>query len=251
VNHTAIVLAGGLGTRLAAITADRYPKPMVLVPLDRGSVPFLEFPLAHLRAQGITKILVCIGHLGARIQEHFGDGRRFGLDIGYDDAGAVLTGTRLLHAMRQTTASPLLVVCGDVYHPLDLRRFLANLRQRPGWLMQLAARLGPGDAAAPANLALDSEEQVLAYDARGVRAARAGVETGTLALHRQVLDAAPEATNFSLTEGLYPRLIAQRSLGAFVTDADFFDIGTPERFARFCGYARSGGAVPLSRQGRG
>jgi len=240
----AVVLAGGLGTRLRAITNDRVPKPMVPVPLAGAWVPFLEFPLAHLRAQGVVQVVICVGHLGDRIRSHFEDGTRFGLDIAYDDAGPADTGLRVLRAMRRISGPSFLVVCGDTYHPIDVGAFMRNFGQHATWLMQLAVkRDAPGTTP---NVAMTRSGHVVAYDELGVAGPFVGVETGTLVLRRQALDGFEDRASFSLTTDVYPHLIANRSLGSLETDAPFFDIGTPEGYDRFCARASEGAAQPIS-----
>ena len=74
----AVILAGGLGTRLGALTRD-VPKPMMPV----AGKPYLEHQLRWLSKQGITKILLLTGYLGEQIQTYFGNGSAWGLEIRY------------------------------------------------------------------------------------------------------------------------------------------------------------------------
>jgi mannose-1-phosphate guanylyltransferase len=243
VSVPAIVLAGGLGTRLREITGDRYPKPMVPVPLAGASHPFLEFVLAQLRAQGIVDIIICIGHLGESIQRYFGDGSRFGLQIDYDDAGLALTATRVMRAADRLSANEYLVVCGDTYHPFDLPAFMENFQRRPRWLVQLAVlEQGPGG---PANVALDADGTVTVYDANGAEGLRVGLETGTLTMRKEALAGFDAALDLSLTDDVYPELIRRQAVGAWASRAPFFDIGTPRGYRDFCRFAAQDGATPL------
>lgn len=240
----AVILAGGLGTRLRSITGDRYPKPMVPVPLGGRTCPFLEFPLAHLRAHGVGEVVLCIGHLGEQIRRHFGDGSRFGLTISYDDAGAAETACRVLRAGRRLRAPEFVVLCGDVYHPLDIEAFMVDFRRHAAWDMQLAVGAADGEGA---NVALGDDGVVIGYDRAGICGGRTGIETGTLALRSAALDDFGPRTDLSLTADIYPRLIARRALGGFATDAAFFDIGSPAGYDRFRAFVASGGATPLSQ----
>ncbi len=111
------ILAGGLATRLRPLT-ETIPK--VLVPV--AGKPFLAHQLDYLREQGITKVVLCVGHLGELVQEAFGNGHEWGVDIQYSFDGPVLLGTG--GAIRQ--ALPLLgeaffVLYGDSYLPIDFR----------------------------------------------------------------------------------------------------------------------------------
>ena len=74
----AVILAGGLGTRLGARSKDR-PKPMQLV----GEKPFLEYLIWNLKRYGVTDVLLSVGYLANVISDHFGNGERFGVRIRY------------------------------------------------------------------------------------------------------------------------------------------------------------------------
>lgn len=244
---SAVILAGGLGTRLRSITHDRWPKPMCPFEWRGQAHPFLEFPLAHLRGSGIRRIVMCIGHLGQQIRDHFGDGRRFGLDIVYDDAGSAETATRLQRALALLGAEHCLMLCGDVYCPLDLKRFMASFDARADCLLQAAVQPGAADA----NLAWGDDGRALAY-ADGLAAApepgaRIGRELGVLAVRRAAFDGHHISANLSLTADIYPGLLARRTLGIFEVDAGtpYIDIGTPAGHEQFRAYVAAGGAEPL------
>ncbi|NNE85506.1 MAG: NTP transferase domain-containing protein [Alphaproteobacteria bacterium] len=240
----AIILAGGLGTRLRSVTNDKFPKPMAPIPLRGKSHPFLEFPLAHLKAEGFTDIIICIGHLGDQIRRHFGDGRQFGLTIRYDDAGDADTARRIWGATQLLGAPKYLVVCGDVFHPFGLGEFIEDFCRHPQWLMQLAVVPTAGDISA--NLALGPGCEITDYDARGVQGEYVGIEAGTLTFRDTIFEGDPVAADLSLTANIYPSLIAQRALGGKLVTQPFFDIGTPESYNRFCQYAGAGHAQPVS-----
>lgn len=250
---SAVILAGGLGTRLRSITLDRWPKPMCPFEWRGQPHPFLEFPLAHLRRSGIERVVICIGHLGEQFRDHFGDGRRHGLQILYDDAGSAETATRVQRALALLAAEQVLVLCGDVYCPLDLPRFMASFDARPDRLLHAAVR--PGHAAA--NLAWNREGLALAY-ADELAHAPAGApandihlgrEVGVLAVRRAAFDGHHIGDDLSLTSDIYPGLLARRALGIFEVDPDtpFFDIGTPAGHEQFRVFVDGGGAEPLHR----
>jgi len=241
----AIVLAGGLGTRLRSITKNRCPKPMVPVDLAGRSYPFVEFVLRHLFDSGISEVTICLGHLGEQIPRYFGDGSEFGLSISYDAAGQVLTANRVLSAAGRLGAAEFLVVCGDTYHPIDYGQFMSRFHRCSGWLAQLAVH--ERAAGEPANVRIADDGRVTAYSADADINGLNGLETGTLALRRSALELFHTGTIESLTDDIYPRLITRRALGAFASTVPFFDIGTVAGYQAFCAYAREGGAVPLSR----
>lgn len=73
-----VIMAGGMGTRIASIAND-IPKPMIRI----GGKPILEHQIENLKACGLTDITLVIGHLGEVIKDYFGDGKDFGVQISY------------------------------------------------------------------------------------------------------------------------------------------------------------------------
>lgn len=242
----AMILAGGLGTRLRAITGDRYPKPMAPVPCGQGTYPFLEFVLSHFRRQGITDFVLCIGHLGDQIKQHFADGSRFGVKILYDDAGDADTGLRVLHALRHIDSPVFLVICGDTFHPIAVGHFLCEFDRHHDWQIQLAAISTKGGRLP--NITMEADGRVAAYGPAGDFAGRAGLETGTMLVRRPALEGFSADKDFSLTTDVYSRLIQRRALGSMIVDTEFFDIGTPEGYNDFCKFVAAGGARPVSME---
>ena len=74
----AILLAGGLGTRLRSVVSDR-PKPMALV---EGKT-FMEYVIQGLKAHGVTDIIFAVGYKGSMVEEYFQDGSAFGIRASY------------------------------------------------------------------------------------------------------------------------------------------------------------------------
>ena len=77
----ALILAGGLGTRLRPLLSDR-PKPMAQV----EGKPFLEYQIHHLRAYGCKDLVLCVEHLARQVQDYFGDSRAWKVQIIVSDA---------------------------------------------------------------------------------------------------------------------------------------------------------------------
>lgn len=124
----AVIMAGGKGSRLASLTRDEIPKPMVAV---RGK-PLLEWQLEELKKYGITDITMIIGHLGHKITEYFGDGKDFGCEIDYiiekealGTAGAFYYLKERLEKEKQgdkAEAGYFMLVFGDVFFDIDIKR---------------------------------------------------------------------------------------------------------------------------------
>ncbi len=118
-----VVLAGGLGTRMAPLT-QRLPK--ILLPL--AGAPFAHHQLTHLSRQGVTEVVMSIGHHGDQVRDYVGSGQRWGLSVSYLEDGPSLLGTAgaLAKGLRSgLLRSPFLTVYGDSYLPVNHHDVLA------------------------------------------------------------------------------------------------------------------------------
>lgn len=111
-------MAGGKGTRLAALNAD-IPKPMFPV-LGK---PILEYQIVSLKKSGITDITLIVGHLREVIIDHFGDGRKFGVNISYIEENEPLGTAGALYYLKDEP-EPFILVFGDLVLDIDFNRFM-------------------------------------------------------------------------------------------------------------------------------
>src|SRR5665213_489998 len=115
-----LILAGGLGTRLASVVKD-IPKPMALV----AGKPFLEYHIEFLRKQGFTDFTLLTGHLSNVIEKHFGDGQKFGVKISYSvETEPLGTGGAIRQAMEINESQNFLALNGDCLFTADFKRFV-------------------------------------------------------------------------------------------------------------------------------
>lgn len=115
---TAVVMAGGFGTRLRPLT-DHVPKPML--PVD--GKPLLEHIIEQLRLAGIRRVNITTHYKGEVIEEHFGDGSNYGVSIKYVDEKQPL-GTAGALSLLGDSDGPMLVINGDILTRVDLRAML-------------------------------------------------------------------------------------------------------------------------------
>lgn len=119
---SAVIMAGGFGTRLRPLT-DYTPKPMLPV----GDRPLLERTITRLRDAGIQRVHITTHYLADTIIEHFGNGEAFGVDVQYVAEDRPLGTAGALKLMKQQT-EPLLVLNGDILTGVDVRDMLAHHR---------------------------------------------------------------------------------------------------------------------------
>ena len=222
VAHQAVVLAGGLGTRLRPLTND-LPKPMIAF----HGRPFLEHLIVMLRDAGIQRVLLLVGYRAEKIVDHFGDGSRFGLPIAYS-FGPVdnETGTRLRRAKPQIDPFFLLLYCDNVW-PFDLGRLTSEYRrQRRRAVTTVYAN---DDNWTCHNLRVGPDGGVTQYDRSRSEPGLHGVDIGFGLFDRSVLDLLPVEDNVSFEATVYPKLIAAGDLGALETQHRYYSVGSLER----------------------
>lgn len=213
------ILAGGMATRLRPLT-ETMPKSMVEV----ASEPFIAHQLRLAAAQGVTDIVLCLGHLGRQIEEFAGDGARFGCRVRYSYDGAAQLGTG--GALRQ--ALPLLgqqflVMYGDSYLPTRFRpvydAFLAA--KRPA-LMAVFRNDGRWDAS---NIEF-SDGRIRRYDKVDRRPAMRHIDYGLAVIAASAFEPWPPGRAFDLAD-LYRDLLARDLLAGYEVFERFYEIGSP------------------------
>ncbi len=229
----AVILAGGLGTRLRPIT-EEVPKAMV----PANGQPFLLTLLELLKSQGIIDVVLCIGYQGEKVKDFFGDGARVGLTVVYSEEKGKLLGTG--GAIKQ--AQNLLDECtfiinGDTYLPINYMD-VAKAFHKLGKQSMMVVYDNYEYTGVRNNVKLDQETMVIKHDKAADDCDY--VEAGVLILKREVMDYLKEGEPVSLGKGLYPTLIRQRQMAAYITQQRFYDIGTPQQLRVFEDYLRRG-----------
>jgi len=222
----AVILCGGRGTRLGALTAE-LPKP--LLPIDDAA--FLDLLLFELGRHGIRRILLLGGFAAARIAEYAAATpikARFDLTVEIavepEPAG---TGGALWHARHRLDDS-FVLLNGDSWFDVNILDLTARLPNDPAALGIIALRQLP-DAARYGSVRL-SGDRIVAFAERPAGGGPGLVSGGIYALRRAVVDRlGPQS---SLEAELFPALAAEGHLRGVVFDRYFVDIGMPEDLAR-------------------
>lgn len=215
-----VIMAGGLGTRLGPRTQDR---PKSLVPVL--GKPFLERQIELIRPQGVTRLVLCIGHLGDQIADYFGDGSGFGVQIAYSSEGDSLLGTG--GALKK--AEPLLdekffLMWGDSYLRLDYPAVWEEAKRQNLPACMVVYR--NDNQRVPSNVVL-KEGKVAVYDKWQDDPGKVYIDNGLTVLKRDVLQRIPTGQAFAIEE-VFRDLAREGQLGAIETPQPFYEIGSPE-----------------------
>lgn len=219
----AIILAGGLGTRLAA-RLHGVPKPMAPI----GGRPFLAILLARLQQAGCTRVLLSVGHLHQTIRNHFGASCQ-GMAIDYVIEDAPLgTGGALRAALAQAREDSVLALNGDTFLQLDYAALLAH-----HWASgaALTVSIAHQENIARYGGVVVQNGRITGFEEKG-RTGPGWINAGVYALNRNFPwpESLPES--FSFETDLLMREIANIPVTAFPVDGFFLDIGVPEDLDR-------------------
>ena len=221
----AVVLAGGLGTRLGD-AIEGMPKAMA----DIGGRPFLAHLVDWLRAAGFADLVLAIGYGADAIVEHFGDGSGYGVRIEYSRENEPLGTGGALGLAASRWESTALVLNGDVATDVDPRR-LCEFHTRVGAAITLAC-IPVDDAGDYGAVDLRDDGYINGFREKGVTRGPALVNAGIYAVERSALEGLPFGPRYSLETDLFPHLAARGRLWGIAAGTFLLDIGRPERLAK-------------------
>src|SRR5690606_12542624 len=217
-----VIMAGGLGTRLAELTRDR-PKPLLPV----GPKPILETMVERLVLQGFNRIYITVNYKADMIEEYFGDGSRYHARISYVREPQRLGTAGALQYVEPVPGRPLLVMNGDILTTIDFRK-LVDFHVESGAAATMAVSYH--DVQVPYGVVETSGQRVVSLVEKPVY--RYFVNAGIYVLEpecRQYLE--PETYTDMTT--LYERLLGDgRPVASFPIHEYWQDVGRPADYAR-------------------
>ncbi|HEX78680.1 MAG TPA: NDP-sugar synthase [Dehalococcoidia bacterium] len=225
----AVILVGGLGTRLRPLTLNT-PKAMMPV-LNK---PFLEYVIRRLARHKVTDIVLAISHLAQPIEDHFGNGNRFGVRLEYTaEETALGTAGAVKNAEEYLEGEACLVLNGDIFTDLDLTAMM-DFHRRSRALATIA--LTPvEDPTIYGLVETDDYGRITRFleKPRWEDVTTNMINAGTYMLESQVLSYIPPQTNFSFERQVFPYLLERSEpIYAFPSLCYWMDIGTPEKYRR-------------------
>lgn len=227
------ILAGGLGTRMAALAGGR---PKALLPV--AGRPFIDFKLAGLAAEGAERVVLLLGHGGEAVARHVGDGERYGLRVTAVFEGPALLGTGgALRRALGRLGEVFWATYGDTYlrapmaaaeaafERLGCEGLMTVLRNRDRWDVSNVRLMGG---------------LVAEYEKTAPPGTYEHIDYGLSILRSETVRAFPPGEVFDLGE-VFARLIGRRSLAAFEVTERFYEVGVPEGYRETDEFLRSSG----------
>jgi mannose-1-phosphate guanylyltransferase len=221
----AVILVGGLGTRLRPLTLSA-PKPM----LPTAGVPFLTHLITRVRDAGVRHVVLGTSYRAEVFEDHFGDGAELGVELEYVVETAPLgTGGGIRNVADALRGDTVLVFNGDNLIGLDLGAFLAAHQSR-GADVTLCLHRVP-DPRAYGCVPTDPDGRVTAFLEKHPNPVTDQINAGLYAFRRQVIDSIPTGRPVSVERDTFPQLLAAgANVFGYLNDGYWRDFGTPADF---------------------
>ena len=230
-----MILAAGKGTRVRPLTYE-LPKPMI--PLL--GKPVMAYLIEHLAKHQINEVMVNVSYLHEKIQQYFGDGHRFGIQIGYSFEGDISNGQivpspvgsaggmRKIQDFGAFFDETTIVICGDAIIDLDITAAVAEHR-RKGALVSLVAKEVAADKVSGYGIVLtDENDKIISFQEKPSQTeARSNLaSTGIYIFEPEALNLIPSGSTFDIGSDLFP-LLVEKNLPFYAINQPFnwIDIG--------------------------
>jgi NDP-sugar pyrophosphorylase family protein len=219
----AVILAGGLGTRLKPYTTV-FPKPLMPI----GESPILEIIIKQLKAKGFNEITLAVGHLSELIMAFFNNGSKYGLKIEYSKEEKKLGTAGGLGLLKNKLEDDFLVMNGDVLTGLDFSEFL-EFHKKTGSIATIALNRRHVDIDFGV-VELDENRTLIGY----IEKPKIDylVSMGVYAFNESILEYIPSHEYLDIPD-LMKRLLSEgEKVNGFIHDGYWLDIGRPDDYIK-------------------
>lgn len=221
----AVIMAGGRGTRIASLHSE-IPKPMIEI----CGKPVLQHEIECLRKHDCTEIVLVVGYLGYVIEDFFGDGSQYGVNISYIKEEKPLGTAGALYYLKDDMAEDFLLINGDIIFDVDIARFY---RVHAGSRALATILTHPNNHPYDSGIVITSDNGMvsrwLAKEDERVWY-RNRVNAGLHMISPELLERFECPEKKDLDRDVLKPLIAEKKLYAYDSSEYIKDIGTPERY---------------------
>jgi len=241
--YQALILVGGLGTRLRPYT-EQVPKPMVEI----DGRPFLEFKIESLRKHGIKDFILLVGHLGEKVEEYFGDGKRLGINIKYSYEKEQLLGTAgAIKNAEHLITGDFIVTNGDTFLDVDLDKLIESHKfHQSNFTMVVTEATHPKTQ----ELVEINNNKILKIHKRDTSEHNNHINSvhnplingGLYIMNKQILSHIPLNQKVSLEQEIFQKLVGE--MNGFLHNGYILDVADKEDWNEFKKDVRGGLIIP-------
>jgi len=219
----AVILAGGLGTRLRPYTKS-LPKPM----LPLGGKPILEYEIEWARKNGIKEIVLCVSYLRNKIEDYFGDGKKFGVKIEYAISKKPLATAGQLKTAEKFIDDTFVCLYGDSIYNFSLRNMIKHHKKSKAnvtmSLFDYRFNLKYG--------VIDTKKsgQVTAWNEKPEFSAK--INIGCYVMEPEVLKLIPKNKEYGMDDVIRKVLSRKKKVSSVTSKNGFIDIGDKDTYEK-------------------
>jgi mannose-1-phosphate guanylyltransferase len=217
----AVILAGGLGTRLLPLTK-KTPKPMLLL----GKKPILEHLIDWNKKNGVKSIVLCVSHLRKTIEDYFEDGKRFGVNIEYAISNKPLATAGQLKTAEEFIDDTFVCMYGDSIFNFSLRNMIKQHKTKKAFvtmgLNEYKTNLEYGV------ISTSKTGKVLSWEEKPE--IKANVNMGCYVMEPNVFSLIPKNKPYGMDDVIKRAMSKKKLVIGFITKNGFTDIGNKESY---------------------
>ena len=220
----AVILAGGLGTRLRPLTNSK-PKPMLPV----GEKPILEHLIEWTKKGGVKSVVICVSYLRKSIEDYFEDGSKFGVKIEYAISNKPLATAGQLKTAEEFIDGDFVCMYGDSIFNFSLRKMIKEHLRKKSFITM---SLNEYKTNLPYGVIQTSKNgKVLSWDEKPE--IKANVNMGCYVMNSKVFNLIPKNKLYGMDD-VIKKAMNNETVNGFITKKGFIDIGNKESYKQAC-----------------
>jgi len=219
----AVILAGGLGTRLRPLT-NKKPKPM----LPLGKKPLLEHLIKWIKKNGVKDIILCVSYLHETIEKYFEDGSKFGVNIEYAISSRPLGDAGQLKTAQKFIDDTFVCVYGDSLFDFSLRKMITEHKKKKSFVTmslcehKTSIKYGVIDT--------KNNGRVLAWNEKPE--IKSKINMGCYVMEPNILNLIPKGKKYGMNYAIKKAMSKRKTVGSIVVKSGFIDIGDRKTYEK-------------------
>jgi mannose-1-phosphate guanylyltransferase len=219
----AVILAGGLGTRLQPYTTF-LPKPM----LPLGEKPILEHLIEWSKKNGVKSFVLCVSYLRKSIEDYFEDGKQFGVNIEYAVSNKPLATAGQLKTAEKFIDDTFVCMYGDSIYGFNLRNMIKQHKQKKSFvtmsLKEYTTKLAYGVIETTKN------NKVTAWNEKPE--IKANINMGCYVMEPKIMNLIPKNKPYGMDSVIKNAMSKKKLVSSFISKNGFIDIGNKESYEK-------------------
>ena len=219
----AVILAGGLGTRLLPYTKT-LPKPM----LPLGKKPILEYVIKWIKKNGIRDIVLCVSYKRKKIESYFQDGKKFGVNIEYAISRKPLSTAGQLKTAEKFIDDTFVCTYGDTISDFNLKRMIKEHERKKVLatmsLYNYKYTLRYGVINTKKHGLISSWNEKPMFNAK--------INMGSYIFEPEIFSFIPKNKQYGMDDAIKKAIIKKKRINSFISKNEFIDVGTKEIYEK-------------------